>query len=154
MVEEQVGEELVVVDLQPHLTSDEGEALPEFEEEFLDVRDELGFGFAFGVASGQGEEVENVRILRGLLGEVGVRRRQGGSEVGGSATQALVEPISIWCTRTARDHPCSTAAAAYQRRVSASPSLSIRMMLCPHGNVAAACCNIGKLGQASAKDFI
>jgi hypothetical protein len=55
------------------------------------TKDQLRLEFAFVAAVRRCEEVENVWILGGLLGEVRVRRRQGRREVGDGLAGALME---------------------------------------------------------------
>lgn len=59
--------------------------------------------------------------------------------------------VPIWWTSTLRDQPCSTAAAAYQRRVSGSLSFSSSAMWWYQGNCARPC-TIASSGHASAND--
>ena len=58
MVEEQIDMEVLVADLEQRLSSDEGEASAEFEQEALDVLDERLFNFPFAPWVGRTEEVE------------------------------------------------------------------------------------------------
>ena len=74
VVEEQVDIEVFVAHVEPILPADEGKALPELEQEFLQVADECGFEFAFLERLGEGEKVKNVGVFVCLLDEVGLRR--------------------------------------------------------------------------------
>ena len=81
MVEKEVEVKLAVADFEAVLAADEGEAATEFEQEFLDVGDEAGLQFALLEGLGEGEEVEEVRVLEQALGEAGVSAGQSGGEV-------------------------------------------------------------------------
>jgi hypothetical protein len=52
------------------------------------------------------------------------------------------------------DQPFSTAAVAYQSRVSGSLGFSSKAIWSYHGNVASGACSIGKSNHASANDFL
>ena len=69
-------------DFERHLTSDEGEAGSELDEEVGDVLDEGGFDGAFLGLLAETQEIETVGILEGLAGEVGLRLWQAEIEVG------------------------------------------------------------------------
>ncbi len=60
MVEEQVDVVVLVADIEAMLPADEGEALAELDQEFLQMSDELGLEFALLEWLGEGEEVEDV----------------------------------------------------------------------------------------------
>ena len=70
--------------------ADEREALPEFEQEALDVIDQSLLDLALAPRVGGAEEVEEVRILEHLRGHVRMRGRQRGLEVGEGLAVALV----------------------------------------------------------------
>src|ERR1017187_7970031 len=81
MIEEQVEVEILVADFHVDLPPDEGKANAEFEQELFDVRHEgVLDGPLVGVVA-QVEEIEEIRGFGELLGEVGLRRRQGGLKV-------------------------------------------------------------------------
>jgi len=82
VVEQQVEVEVLVAHIQAVLAADERESLAQFEQELLHVADKLRFEFALVERLGQREEVEDVRILERLLGQVRLRRREQGGEVG------------------------------------------------------------------------
>ena len=92
MVKEQVAIEFLTAHVETDLTANERETLAEFEQELADVVDQTGLQFAFAAAFGQIQEVENVRVLEGLLGEVGVLGRHREGEVGDRLAGALVQP--------------------------------------------------------------
>jgi hypothetical protein len=106
VVEEQITEELVTGKLQPYLLPDESETLAELQQKLADMLDELLFHLPFPPAVGRAEEVEQVRIPRRLLREIGPlvldRRRKVGDR------------LSIWRASTSRLQPCSSPAEAYQ----------------------------------------
>ena len=91
MIEEQIGEELVITDLKPHLLTDERERLPEFKQKPLYMRHQLCFEFPFGASLGHREKVEHIRILRQLLRKIRIDRRQSCREVGDRGTRAFVQ---------------------------------------------------------------
>lgn len=81
VVEQEVGEELLLADLEPDLRPDEREALAQLEEELLHVADKLAFQISLVADVGVADEVEQVRVAGRLLGLVGVGGREGGGEV-------------------------------------------------------------------------
>ena len=76
MVEQQVHVEVAVADLQEHLPADESESGPHLQQEALDVFHETLLELPFPARLGGAEEVEQVRILERLRGQIGVGRRQ------------------------------------------------------------------------------
>ena len=82
MVEEQVDVVVLVADIEAMLPADEGEALSELDQEFLQMTDERGLEFALMEWLGEGEEVEDVGVLERLQYEVRLRRGEHGGEVG------------------------------------------------------------------------
>lgn len=92
MVEEQVEVVLLPPDLKRVLAADEGEAHAKFKEEVTDVRDERLVDLPFGGTGTEGEEVEDVRVLDRLPGEVELRGRQGLDEVHDGQVLAFMEP--------------------------------------------------------------
>ena len=70
MVEEQVAEELVRAQGESHLPADESEALAELEQELADVLEQLALEVALQLGFGDAEDVEEVRVLGGLLDHV------------------------------------------------------------------------------------
>ena len=93
MVEKEVEVKLAVADRERVLAADEGEAATEFEQEFLDVGDEAGLQFALLEGFGEGEEVEEVRVLEQALGEAGVKAGQRGGEVRDGGPLAFVGAV-------------------------------------------------------------
>ena len=81
VVKKEIKIELVVAEFEPVLTTDKGEAAPEFEEELLDVREQAGFQFALVERLLHGQEVEEIGVLQQALGEAGVNVREGGVEI-------------------------------------------------------------------------
>ena len=79
--EQQVGEFLLRADLKPVFTSDEHKALPEFEKESFDVRQERVLELLFAVAGREGDEVEGVGVLRDFLRQVAFAFRKTGREI-------------------------------------------------------------------------
>lgn len=73
MVEEQVDVEIVLTHLHMILTSDESEALAELEEELLPLAQRAGLQLAVVKGFFQGEEAEEIRVLKRLLGKIGLR---------------------------------------------------------------------------------
>ena len=90
-MEEQVAEELLLVDDEPNLPPHEGESLAELEQELADVVDERLLHVALDAFVDRAEEVEQVRVAGGLLGEVGVGLGQRAGEVGDRPAGSLVE---------------------------------------------------------------
>src|SRR5262249_41037852 len=76
---------------QMDLPADEGEARAQLQEDLLHVSDQPAFQVALVGLRVEGEEVEKVGILERLLSEVGLRRRQGGGEVGDGLALAGVQ---------------------------------------------------------------
>ena len=81
MVEQQIDVEVAVADVQVDLAADEGEALAEFQQEAFELMQEFGFQLPLVEGLFEREEVEDVRILEGLLHQVGLRRRQSRSKL-------------------------------------------------------------------------
>jgi hypothetical protein len=98
------------------LAADEGEAHAEFEQEFLDVRQQGVFDRPLVGVVAQVEEIEDVGILGDLLSEVGLRRGSVALKFVTALPCRVWRPESIWRASTSPDQPCSTALAAYQRR--------------------------------------
>ena len=76
VVEQQVHAEVAVADLEEHLPADEGESGPHLQQEALDVVHETLFELPFRARFGGAEEVEQVRVLERLRGQIGVGLRQ------------------------------------------------------------------------------
>ena len=81
MVEQQVQVEVVAAHLQVVLAANEREAFPQFQQEAPDVFKQAAFQIPLVRLTAEREEVEVVRVFEKLLGEVGLRRRQGTVEV-------------------------------------------------------------------------
>ena len=88
--EEEVDEEVVALDLEVHLAADEREPGPEFTQGVDHLVHERLFEVALRDAGAQAEEVEDVGVLRELLGELGVCGRKVLDEVRRGCTDALV----------------------------------------------------------------
>ena len=76
VVEQQVHAEVAVANLKEHLPADEGESGPHLQQEALDVVYETLLKLPFRARLGGAEEVEQVRVLERLRGQIGVGRRQ------------------------------------------------------------------------------
>ena len=76
VVEQQIHVKVAVADLQEHLSADEGESGPHLQQEALDVVHETLLQLPFRARLGGAEEVEQVRVLECLRGQIGVRRWQ------------------------------------------------------------------------------
>ena len=72
MVKEQVDVKILVADIHVDLPAHEGEADTQFQQKALDVVDEPLLQFPLVSVRSEGQEVEGVGILDGLLGQVGV----------------------------------------------------------------------------------
>ncbi len=77
--------------LQPVFTSDEHKALPEFEKESFDIRQERVLELLFAVAGRQGDEVEGVGVLRDFLRQVAFAFRKTGREIRERLAMPLVQ---------------------------------------------------------------
>jgi len=84
VVEQQVVIEIAVADFPVELPADKGEALPLFQQEAFDVAKEIRFELAFVEGLFKGQEIEDVRILECLAGQVGLRSRKALVEIGKS----------------------------------------------------------------------
>ena len=84
----------------------------EFQEEFADVVDQTRLQLALANTPSQDEEVEDVWVFEGLLGEVGVLARHREGEVGDRLAGALVQPAVDLEARMSRDQPFVIASAA------------------------------------------
>ena len=92
VVEEQVAVELVAAHFETDLSADEREPLAEFQQERRG-RDRPGLDSnSRSRLRSSVEEVEDVRVLGGLLGQVGVLGRHRSGEVGDGLAGALVQP--------------------------------------------------------------
>jgi hypothetical protein len=94
--EQQIDVELVPADVEVHLPAHQRGPGSELAQGFHDPVGKALFQVAFGHLSGQAQELEVVRIPGCLLGQLGLRRRQGFREVGRGGTVTL--------HRLARDH--------------------------------------------------
>jgi len=90
VIEEEVQIEIVITEFEVDLTTNEGEAGAELDEEFAQVLDQSEFQVAFPRPEAEGEEAEMVGILDDLLREIGLRIGQGVFEVGDGLAVALV----------------------------------------------------------------
>ena len=104
-IEQQIEVEVGVADGELVLASDEGKTTTELGEEMGEPTDEGIFEVALAVTGVEAEEVEVVRILQDLVGEVGfVRRKRGGEIVrGGTDTQMPIRTDVM--NELARDQP-------------------------------------------------
>jgi hypothetical protein len=91
MIAQHVDVEIVSADSEMYLPADEREAGAELDQEPLDVIDEPHFKVSLDGGGVQGHEVEQVRVLERLLGEVAVGRGQGLRKVVDGFALALVE---------------------------------------------------------------
>ena len=91
VVEQQVHADVGVANLEEHLPADEGESGPHLQQEALDVIHETLLELPFRARLGGAEEVEQVRGLERLRGQIGVGRRQRLREVGDGAALTLVQ---------------------------------------------------------------
>jgi len=82
VVEKQIDVELLVSDIELVLPPDKSKPLAKLQQEFFQVADQFGFQLAFVERFGQGEEIENIGILEGLLHQVRLMRRQRQGEIG------------------------------------------------------------------------
>jgi len=86
-----------------HLTADEREACAKFEQEFLHLCDQSDFDGALIRVLAQSEEIEEVRILRDALREIGLRGRQRALEIRNRFPLSLVQPgLDLECEDVAR----------------------------------------------------
>ena len=76
VVEQEVDVEVAIADFQVKLPADKGEALAEFRQEAFKLVKEIRLQLALVERLLQGEEVEDVRVLERLTGQVGLRSRQ------------------------------------------------------------------------------
>jgi len=88
---EEVDEELVAVDVEAPLPSDEREPGAELEQELFDLRDEGALEVALGDVAGQGQELEAVRVLDQLLHQLGVVGREDVGEIRRGGTGSKME---------------------------------------------------------------
>ncbi len=84
MEEQQVDEEVIAVDVEVNLPADKREAGTEFAKCFDDAVHEGLLEVAFGDLIGQVKEIENVRVLRELPGEIGIRGGKASVKIGRS----------------------------------------------------------------------
>src|SRR5438046_1581705 len=91
MIEEQVDVEILAFDFEVNLAADESEADAQLKQEFLDMVYEPLLQLPFAGVAGQREKIKGVRVLDGLMGKVGLRRRQRPLEIGNSLPLALKE---------------------------------------------------------------
>jgi putative heme degradation protein len=91
VVEQEVDVEILVVDFEVNLTSDESETHAEFEEELLDVIQESLLNLPFARLFADGEKIEDVWIFERLLSKVRLRRRKSESEVRDRLALALIQ---------------------------------------------------------------
>src|SRR5450432_2570785 len=89
--EEEVDVEVLASDLEVHLAAHEREADAELEEEVAHVLEQAALEVPLLRVGAQREEVEDVRVLQGLLREVGVGRRERALEVRERLACALVQ---------------------------------------------------------------
>ena len=74
MVEKQVQPVVLSSNIQRVLASQERKACSQFKKELLNVSNEAGFNFALVGILGERKEIEVVRVLKQLLGQVGLWR--------------------------------------------------------------------------------
>ena len=81
MIKQKIYVEIVVTDLKTILTSDEREALTEFQEETFEPVEKIRFEFPLVKGLFECQEVEDIRIFKRLLDEVRLRSREESVEV-------------------------------------------------------------------------
>lgn len=92
VVEEQVQEEVVATDLEMHLAADERKPGTELEQEVGDMLDQRRPDLPLQRLLAEPEEVQPIRILQRLPGQIGVRLRQSLLEVGDRLARPLDAP--------------------------------------------------------------
>ncbi len=107
MVKQEIDEGFLTADFELNLPAHQGEAGAEFEQETFDVREKFIFQHFFARRFGERQEVENIRVARGLLGQVGLWWRQVSLKLVRALPARRWRLLSIWIRRMARDHPCS-----------------------------------------------
>lgn len=101
------------------LAADEREPRAEFRQCFRGPVGECVSEIAFGDFTGEAEEFKVVGVLCHLLGQFRVRDARWRVKFEGAMPVRSIERFIIMFSRTFRDQPYSTAAAAYQLRSSA-----------------------------------
>jgi len=89
MIEKEIEEEILPAHLEVYLPPYEGEASAEFEQEPRDVLDESSFELKLSGFVANAEEVEAIRVLQALAGEIGLRLWEALGEVGERLSLAL-----------------------------------------------------------------
>ena len=130
MVEQQVDVEVVVADVEMDLPADEGEPLPQFEQEAFQIDGaDLVSEFPLVERLVEREEVEDVGVFERLLDEVGLRRRQQPVESSSRPCPAGDGRRTRSCSsRTLRLQPLASVCCMYQRRAGRSLTFSISTM--------------------------
>jgi hypothetical protein len=81
VIEKQVEIEIALADFNMHLTTDESKSSTQFQQEFFHMPDQPVLDGALVGAIAQSQEIEKIGVLRDSLGKIGLRRRQGCSEI-------------------------------------------------------------------------
>jgi len=82
VIKEQVNIEHLVPDVERDLASDKGKTAAEFQKPIAEMDQEAALDLPLLRLAGVGEEIKVVRVSQDLLGQVGVRGRKRGLEVG------------------------------------------------------------------------
>jgi hypothetical protein len=132
--EQQIDEEVIALDIEVDLTTDEREPGSELTQSVDDALDEPILEPALRGIAVDGEELECERILGDLLSKLGVGAFESVREVRWGRPLPRVQLVLIWWASTGRLQPWATSLALYHSRNSESSSLSSNSMTCPHGN--------------------
>lgn len=130
--------------------SGEREAVPELEQQRLDVLDEGVLEVAFVDRAGQVEKVHDVGSRVSCLASSLSPAGSWAGKLEGAAPTRRCSWFMSCCWSTLRDQPCLTAAAAYQSRSARSSSLSSRTVTWPQGSCQTAYWTIASSPQAAA----
>ena len=114
--EEQVDMEVVAVDLEVDLAPDIGESSPELQQGLLEPVHQGLFDISFPGVLGDGEEVQDVRVLVSCWASSESGWARWWAKFDGAAPVRWCRRPMIWLSSTLRDHPCCSAAPAYQSR--------------------------------------
>ncbi len=123
MIKQQINVEILLGDIEMHLPSDKGKTGAEFQQEPFKVPDQPRFQFPFAEGLVQGQEIEDIGVFQGILGESCACGS--GSRVSKLVTAA---PWRLWAwdlimrAGVSQLHPWAIACRAYQKRVGKSLS--------------------------------
>ena len=93
MIEEQVQEVVLAIDHERVLSPQEGKALAQLKQKPRDLRHQLVLDIALHRLGAEGQKVEHIWVFQDLLNQLGLRRRQGLSEVAYRQADALVKAL-------------------------------------------------------------